>query len=182
MVRQRAEWPTPTSIFFIGRWKARANKHLQQSRLKAGVPLTPPDGLTGQPWLLAGLIGARKLIKQAPDAELTSCSNLNSNQHSLMALCGCCIQVLPIQVCDTMKKLLLAGLMLVFAAPVYADGRAPTQPIPGTAPILQPRFSDAYDEEAGSDAAAEIARNAPTMADAPSWLTKPYSYKRRLRR
>ena len=82
-----------------------------------------------------------------------------------------------------MKKLLLAGLMLAFAAPVYADGRAPTQPIHGTAPILPPRFSDATDEEeAGSDAAAEIARNAPTMADAPSWLSRPYAYKHRLGR
>jgi hypothetical protein len=94
-----------------------------------------------------------------------------------------------------MKTLLLTGLML-FAAPVYATEYAPTQPILGTAPILPPRFSDASDEEeAGSDAAAEVARNgittyfgneppywAPTMADAPSWLTKRYSYKRRLRR
>jgi hypothetical protein len=85
---------------------------------------------------------------------------------------------------EKVKKLLLAGLMLVLAAPVYATEYAPTQPIRGTAPILPPRFSAADDAANGITTyfGNEPPHWAPTMADAPSWLTKRYTYKRRLHR
>lgn len=102
-----------------------------------------------------------------------------------------------------MKKLLLTGILLGATAmqSARADVTCPRCNDWSTVPlIIQPRFSSSYtaseEEEAGSDAAAEAARSNgtttfygnepphwdPTMADAPSWLTRRYTYKPRMRR
>ena len=101
---------------------------------------------------------------------------------------------------ELIKILLLAGMVLVLAAPAYADwqqrAQDAVQVIPGSTPApMPPVFNTASANDYcsyyvcdrpwwqlyGYGTGAHWDGNSPTMVDAPSWLTRRYTYKRRHR-
>jgi hypothetical protein len=81
-----------------------------------------------------------------------------------------------------MKKLVIAGTMLAFAAPAYAQSVIPggSTPVPGTLVSVNADDYCSYYICNGRDwwtlygygTGAHWDSNSPTMADAPSWLWK----------